>query len=134
MGPLYAAIGIFVFFMLVGAVRAAGSGGYQGLVRKGTPARGILLWVDRTAVKQPATGIGANRVRYEKRSMTIDVEIPGKPPYEVTTSSFVPTNLSRDVLPGCTVELRVNPRNPQQIAIVGPGVGFAQLMPPAPPS
>jgi hypothetical protein len=133
-GLLYTGIGAVVIFMMIGAVKAAASGGYQGLVKTGIPARGILLSVDRVGVKQPATGIGMNRVRYEKRGMTIDVEIPGKAPYQITTYSYIPTNLSRDVLPGCTVELRVHKRNPQQIAIVGPGVGFAQLMPPAPPS
>lgn len=130
MAGLIIAINVVVFVFIFSLVKAAASGGYQGLIKRGVPARGILLWVDRQGVKQPGVG----RVRYEKRGMTIDVEIPGKAPYEVTTTSFVPTNLSRDVLPGCTVELRVNPRNPQQIAIVGPGVGFAQLMPPAPPS
>ena len=130
MAGLVGIVFFFVIFAFVGAIKGGG-GGYQGLVKNGVAARGILLAVDRVGIKQPGQ---LGKVRYEKRGMTIDVEIPGRAPYEVTTVSFVPTNLSRDVLPGCTVELRVNPRNPNQIAIVGPGVGFAQLMPPAPPS
>ncbi len=54
----------------------------------------------------------------------MDIEIPGQPPYEATVTPLVPTNLVRDVLPGATVELRIDPKRPTQLAIVGPGVGF----------
>jgi hypothetical protein len=73
----------------------------------------------------PGTGLR----RFERRGVVIDVEIPGEPPYELTANPYIPKNLSRVVLPGATVELRVHPRDRSQIAIVGPGVGFAMLPP-----
>ena len=141
---LVVVVSFFVIFVFVKAVSSSSSRSpfdptqyglasgtsddYGVLVQTGIPARGILLWVNRTATKVPTY----NRVAFEQRGMLIDVEIPGRAPYEVNTVSFVPVNLSRDVLPGCTVELRVDPNDPSRIAIVGPGVGFAQLMPPPP--
>ena len=100
---------------------------YKRLLRNGTPARGILLAVDSYSTKIETPGPKVSRAgvllpRYVRRGVTIDVEIPGRPPYEITTSVVIPTNLDRDVLPGATVELRVSGNN---IAIVGPGAGFA---------
>ena len=95
--------------------------------RNGTPARGILLAVDSysTKIEMPGPAVSRTGVlmpRYVRRGVTTDVEVPGKPPYEVTTSVVIPTNLDRDVLPGASVELRVSGN---KIAIVGPGAGFA---------
>lgn len=111
---------ILIFFVVRGMVRTArgtGQGFGSSLGLGGTPARGILLAVDSTGFKA-----GTN---LESRRVTIDVEIPGQPPYEVRTVARFPTCLRADVLPGATVELRVNPRNRNApVSIVGPGVGF----------
>jgi hypothetical protein len=80
-----------------------------------------LLVVSSTGQK-----VGAVSRRFDRRSVTIDVEIPGRQPYEVTTIPLIPINLVRDVLPGATVELRVDPKNPSTMAIIGPGTGFVQ--------
>jgi hypothetical protein len=113
-------VGIVVLFFIIWgiakAAKGATGGGYDGLVAKGIPARGVLIQVDRFATPVEATGFSLRR--FERRGMVIDVEIPGQPPYELTASPYIPKNLSRDVLPGCTVELRVHPR-----------VGFAMLPP-----
>lgn len=105
----------------------------KGPLSGGVPGRGILLVVAPTATRQLVGG-----QPYEVRQMTLDVEVPGKPPYEVSCSPLYPANLSGDMLPGATVELRVDPKNPQSIAIVGPGVGFAAAglltTPPPPPA
>ena len=126
-----AAFALFVVFFVViivvsSASKAAGGGAmrastFDQLVANGVPARGILLAVDSNSM--PVEGLGTTRV--QQRGVTIDVEIPGRPPYTVTTMVMVPSNLSRDVLPGATVELRVHGRNNSRIAIVGPGAGFA---------
>jgi len=70
--------------------------------------------------------VGSVSRRFELRQVYIDVEIPGKPPYETSSRAVIPINLVRDVLPGATVELRVDPKNPSKIAIIGPGTGFVQ--------
>jgi hypothetical protein len=127
-----AAVGIIFILIIVivsKAVAAGGPMGYQRLVRNGVPARGILLAVDSYSTKIETAGPKVRRgvlmPRYVRRGVTIDVEIPGEVAYEVTTSVVIPTNLDRDVLPGATVELRVNRSKRKVIAIVGPGAGFA---------
>ena len=106
-----------VIVALANAVKPNAS--FDRLVASGIPARGILLSVSSTGMKS-----GTMSRRFESRQVVIDVEIPGRAPYEVATTTIFPINLSRDVLPGATVELRVDPRNPNNLAIIGPGTGF----------
>ncbi len=111
-------IAVIVIVIIVAVSRPGG--GYDGLIRRGLPARGILL-----AVAPRGTKTGTPQRRFEQRMVTIDVEIPGRQPYVIDAQPYIPINLVRDVLPGATVELRVDRRNPARIAIVGPGAGFA---------
>jgi hypothetical protein len=107
----------FVVRPMVRAARGTGLGFGGSLDLAGTPARGILL-----AVAPIGNRVGTNQ---ESRLVTIDIEIPGQPPYEVRTLARFPTCLRGDVLPGATVELRVHPRSrTEPVRIVGPGVGF----------
>ncbi|MCE9576136.1 MAG: hypothetical protein K8W52_23510 [Deltaproteobacteria bacterium] len=111
---------VVVISMLSGVTGVLGS--YDRLVASGAPARGILLWVAPQGVRVPS----GNRQRpFERRQMVIDVEIPGQAPYEINVAQQVPLNLVPDCLPGATVELRVDRKNPQRVAIVGPGAFFA---------
>ena len=122
MGGFFALIVVvFIIIAIANVAKGGGTGSYAGLLNKGKPARGILLQVD--SVGYSIEGMRAQRV--ERRAITVDVEIPGQTPYVVSTNAYVPKNLARDVLPGATVELRVDPRNKQNVAIVGPGAGFA---------
>ncbi len=122
MGAVFGLIFILVIIMVVKGAGAGGATGrYDTLLAKGIPARGILLQVSSTGTK-----IGSVSRRFEMRGVTIDVEIPGQQPYETTATPVIPINLVRDVLPGATVELRVDPKNPSNIAIIGPGTGFVQ--------
>ena len=121
MGAVFGLIFIFVIVMVIKGAAGAGGGGYDSLVAKGIPARGILLQVSNTGMK-----VGSVSRRFELRQVYIDIEIPGKPPYETNARAVIPLNLVRDVLPGATVELRVDPKNPANIAIIGPGTGFVQ--------
>lgn len=94
--------------------------GYQKLLSNGLPARGILLSV----ANRSYGSVGVGMFKFQQRTVTIDVEVGGQAPYEVMVNALIPLNLVRDVLPGATVELRVDPNDPSNIAIVGPGVGF----------
>jgi hypothetical protein len=126
---------MFVVFVVVAIALSSASPArvHARLVARGIPGRGILLQVS----PQPLRTVGTQPRRFQLRRVQIDVEVPGKRPYVVDATPYIPTNLVRDVLPGATVELRVSRSNPSQIAIVGPGVGFAaaaQLMAPPPAS
>jgi len=116
---------VLVVVILAIAFGRGAVGGYDRLIANGTPARGILLFV--TPYSSPVQGSTAQR-RFVSRNVTIDVEIPGQQPYEVTTDLIIPSNLDRDILPGATVELRVDSRNPSRMAIVGPGAGFSPIL------
>lgn len=122
--------GLIIVFVVVWIVIKAASGITGGnlsgvpavarILRKGVPARGILLSVSSTS----AGSVGVAPMRYQLRDCVMDIEIPGRPPYEAQVRPYIPSNLARDILPGATVELRVDPRQPTQVVVVGPGVGF----------
>jgi hypothetical protein len=92
--------------------------GFNNLAKNGVSARGILLEVSNTA-----TSLQGGQIKV--RNVLMDVEVPGRAPFEARVAAMMPANLSADVIPGATMELRIHPRNNTQIAIVGPGVGFA---------
>jgi hypothetical protein len=93
----------------------------MNLATGGTPARGILLSVSSTGTRTQYYG-----QRCEIRGAVVDVEVPGLPPFEIRTQLYIPTNLVRDVLPGSTVELRIDPSNQTKVLVIGPDVGYTQ--------
>lgn len=112
-------IAVAVVFFIANA--STPSSDFDRLVATGIPAIGVLLQVSARPTMTTTAGLR----RFQQRSITVDVEIPGHPPYVVSLGAWIPGNLVRDVLPGATVELRVDPKNRNKIMIVGPGVGFA---------
>lgn len=123
-----AVVGFIAVFAVISAI--AGAGNWSSLVKNGLPARGILLSVNSTATAAPSSITN----RLERRTVDLDVELPGQAPYVVTCAVLMPVNLRSVVLPGATVELRVDPKKRDVIAIVGPGVGvpFAPFLAPPP--
>jgi hypothetical protein len=93
------------------------------LLQGGIPARGILL---RVGSQLSAQGT-AQQGFYEVRAVQIDVQVAGNAPYQCDCSLYVPANMRRLVLPGATVELRVDPNGPGNIALFGPGVGLSAV-------
>lgn len=104
-----------------GAVGLGPATDLTSLLNRGTPARGILLSV---GTKRSCQG-NASQGYYEVRTVRIDIEVPGKSPYEVDCTLMVPANLRRLVLPGATIELRVDPLLRTSAAVFGPGVGMS---------
>jgi hypothetical protein len=103
-------------FSVVGKARATLTG-YAALAENGIPARGILLQVSPTVMSVQGGQVKTRMIR-------VDVEMPGRAPFEVHAPIMMPFNLSADVVPGATMELRLDPKDQTKIAIVGPGVGF----------
>ncbi len=89
----------------------AGESGLLGA--RGIPGRGLVLSAQRTA-----TEASSGAQRFEVRSIVLDVEVPGKPPYEVSLSAMIPRIC--EALPGAAFDLRVDPANPNNLAVVGP--------------
>ncbi len=111
---LIAVVSLVSILILVAIVRAARR---RALAPPGLRARGLVLTCNRVA-----TGVTVNGRRFEQRSMTLDVEIPGRPPYQATGVFLVPRGIV-ETLPGSSLELVVHPTNMGRITVLGPG-GF----------
>jgi hypothetical protein len=110
--------GLGVGFVIWVIAKAIGPGQYARLLKVGLPARGILLQVSAFKGRVQSGGL-----RFESRNVTIDVEVIGQSPYEANVNLLIPSQLKNDVLPGATVELRVDPKNKKNMAVIGPGAG-----------
>ncbi len=121
---------IFVCFAFIAGIVAvivlaamnSDSAVYSRLSASGLVARGILLEVGPAPV---VTSESSTRPNFRRRRIRIDVELPGQPPYELNTSIAFPSNMARAVLPGATVEVRVDPKNRAKLIIVGPGANLS---------
>lgn len=109
-------IGIPILIAIVKAMSPnAGARGFDRLAARGTPARGLVLQSSMLA-----TNVRMNMRRFEQRQMTLDVEIPGQAPYQCSGTFLIPRGLV-EAIPGASLELSVDPRNPQRIVVTGPG-------------
>ncbi len=121
-GLLVTSVVLFFFAcsVLISRVRSARAGLGGGLL----DGRGIVLWADKTSTKRTIGGL-----RYEMRAIRLDVEVPGREPYEVSLSPLIPRIC--EALPGSPLDVRVDPRNPQNVTIVGPSgsIGWMDAMP-----
>jgi len=108
---------IIIFASKASRALQAGVAALDNLEMNGIRAYGLVL-----ACQQISTGIRVGQRRFERRAMTLDVEIPGQAPYVVQGTFLVPRGLV-EVIPGAALDLAVDPRNRNQIAILGPG-GF----------
>lgn len=88
----------------------------EQLAATGVPASGLVLQVARTGMK-----FSMNGRTYDQRSLVLEVDIPGQPPYEVSVQPLIPRGMLRNILPGATIDIRVDPMNPQRVAVVLPG-------------
>jgi hypothetical protein len=89
----------------------------DNLARKGLRARGLVL-----SCNQMSTAVTINGRRFERRTMTLDVEIPGRAPFITNGVFLVPRGIV-EATPGSSLELAVHRTNMSQIAVLGPG-GF----------
>lgn len=114
-------------FVLVAVIRAIGRGasgnpvgGSSAMGSYGPPglrARGLVLRCDRAS-----SGVTVNGRRFEQRGLTLDVEIPGRPPFATTGTFLIPRGIV-EALPGSSLDLVVHPTDMSRITVLGPG-GF----------
>lgn len=123
MGP--AVVGVFLLvFLVVFLVHANKQANdvkaMEQLLASGSPAQALLLSVSRVN-----TTFQRGTQSYEQRLLRLDIEEPGKEPYEVNVLQLIPAYLSRYTLPGATFEVRVDPGRRGKLALVGPCAGFS---------
>jgi len=109
--PFAVLLVIFIVLVLLG--RAGQRGGRSALLARGVPARGLILSANRTS-----SDVTYGGQRFEVRALVLDVEVPGKAPYEVSLNAMIPRIC--EALPGATLDLQVDPAKPNNLAIVGP--------------
>ena len=85
--------------------------------RNALQGRGLVL-----ASSNTAKSITRNGRRFDRRAMTLEVELPGMAPYVVQGSFLVPRG-QVDAIPGASLEVVVDTRSANHVTILGPG-GF----------
>lgn len=111
---------VLIIFGLIFVLSSSGSSSsavtqVDQLAVNGTPARGLVL-----SASSIATGVNMNGRRFDRRTVVLDVEVPGQAPYEINTDVLFPRGIV-EALPGSSLELRVDPQNPSNVAVLGPG-------------
>ena len=99
----------------------------DALAQNGIPAQGIVLQAAPTGTK---VVIGMRR--FERRSVVFEIEVFGHEPYTVGVVALIPTAMLKNVLPGATLDLRLDPKDRNHIAVVPPGGGGLVAGPPMP--
>jgi hypothetical protein len=115
---------LVVFAIIAFLVFYGGSAGSRRVKRlmaletRGVRGRGLVL-----SCSFLSQGSTVNGQRYETRTMSLDVEIPGREPYVATGAFLIPRGLVETV-PGASLDLAVDRSNKNLIAVLGPG-GFS---------
>jgi hypothetical protein len=76
-------------------------------------ARGLILQADASSTETTVRG-----QRFELRTLTLDVEVPGQAPFEIRVTPRIPRIV--EALPGATLDLSLDPSNPNELEILGP--------------
>lgn len=118
-GLIFTAFLIFVVLALAKSAnrRAFGVSDYDRLTQKGVRGRGLVL-----AASSFSVGFRMGTRRFERRAMTLEIEVPGRAPFIVQGTFPVPRGLVEPV-PGSSLDVAVDPSGAEKIAVLGPG-GF----------
>jgi hypothetical protein len=108
----------FVLYLAVTAKSRSPAGRYRALARSGVRGRALVL----SASKIESTAF-INMDPYVVRSMTLEIEVAGRAPYQVTDSFAVPRGFV-EAKPGASLDVAVHPHRPKRVAVLGPG-GFS---------
>lgn len=95
------------------APRSPGAGARQSALQ----GRGLVL-----ESRSVGTGVTMNGRRFDRRTMTLEIEVAGMAPYVVQGSFLVPRG-QVEVIPGASLELSVVGRKASDVTVLGPG-GF----------
>jgi len=121
MGFLFLLILLIVFVVLPRLFGKRVSGDARTrLMTSGLPARGLV-------VRAASTGraMMLNGQRFQVRNVLLDVEVQGRAPYEIGLDALFPRMC--ESFPGTALDLRVDPANPANVAIVGPAGSSAWI-------
>jgi hypothetical protein len=118
-GLIVVAIFLFVSGLLILSGRKQAQQ-VADLTTTGILGRAIILQADRNSSRTTVNG-----QRMEQRAVLLDIELPGQQPYEMSLSAAIPRIV--EALPGSSVDVRVDPKDPSNVMIVGPAGSSAWL-------
>jgi hypothetical protein len=126
-----AAIGgtLFIVIRVIGGISKKQEAVRQ-LLATGQPATGRVLGLGTTGTSMAVMGH-----RHLDVVLTLEVHLPGRPPYTVQTTQMISELRLPSVQPGAQVHLRVDPMNPNRVAVadgVAPSMGGGPTAPGAP--
>lgn len=115
-------VGLVFFFIVLPALlkasaRTASVRQFDRLQASGRRGRALVL-----SASPIVKGVTINGRRFQQRQMTIEVEVEGYPPYEVTDTFAVPRGFV-EAIPGSSLDVAVDLANRKNVAVLGPG-GF----------
>jgi hypothetical protein len=116
------ALFVLIFVVLTAGMRARRNGGLSG---GRVLARGLVLSASSIASGERTVGLQ----RFELRDLVLDVEIPGRDPYEVAVTPLIPRIC--EGRPGAALDLAVHPKRLNDVVILGPA-GSSAWLPAAP--
>ena len=114
---------MFFVFKMIGGI--TGNQAEQNrILQTGQPAAGRVVGLGTTGTTVTIMGH-----RHLQLALTIEVQVPGRPPYVVQTTQLISELRIPSLQPGAQLSLRVDPMNPNKIAIADgappPAGGFA---------
>lgn len=117
MAGIVALVIFFIIFALVkSAARSSGAGRFDRLASGGIRGRALVLAASSTPLQ--ATRVGMRR--FEMRTMTLDVEVPGRAPVVMQGTYLCPRGV--EPVPGAALDVALD-ANGANLVVLGPG-GF----------
>jgi hypothetical protein len=118
MGGTFLFVGLLL--MIVGFLMRAGAAAKRQLLATGLPGEATV-----TGLRQ--TGVSMNRGQYMQIGMQLSISVQGRPPYAVQHTEFVPMIMVGRLSTGAPLAVKVDPANPQRIAIDWSASTFGQM-------
>jgi hypothetical protein len=102
---------LFFVFRMLGGISGK-QAELNRLLQTGMPGTGRIVGLGATGMSVTVMGH-----RHLDVALTVEVQVPGRPPYMVQTSQLISELRLPSVQPGAQVAVRVDPMNPMKIAI-----------------
>jgi hypothetical protein len=113
-------VGILIFVVWMISRAGKGPKTFAQVAQSGARGRALVL-----QSSMPTSGFTMNGRRWLRTTMTLDIEVPGQQPYQVTGSFLLPRGLV-EAVPGSSLEVAVDMNNrmsADSVSVLGPG-GF----------
>lgn len=109
--PIVTSIAFHVKSSFFGGARAA-----KRILRTGRPATAVLR-----SISESSTGFTININKQPYLNLVLEIIYAGSTPYEVSIDTIVPRTVLPQLKPGTELAVKVDPNDPERVAIVWDG-------------